>query len=84
MKGVLVLLFILYFWVSFSYIRELSFVGILIVEKLLFLVTNVVFYHNRRYKKVFFDPPEGTVLISCTDDKGRNSSIKIKVKKVDL
>jgi penicillin-binding protein 1C len=54
-------------------------------------VKEVFWYINHQFiakaaagKKVFFDPPEGTVLISCTDDKGRNSSIKIKVKKVDL
>jgi penicillin-binding protein 1C len=54
-------------------------------------VKEVFWYINHQFitkveagKKVFFDPPEGAVLISCTDDKGRNSSIKIKVKKVDL
>lgn len=54
-------------------------------------VKEVFWYINHQFlakapagKKIFFDPPEGNVLISCTDDKGRNSGITIKVKKVDL
>jgi penicillin-binding protein 1C len=35
-------------------------------------------------EKQFFLPPEGSVKISCTDDKGRNRNIRITVKYVDL
>ncbi|MDB5196315.1 MAG: glycosyl transferase [Flaviaesturariibacter sp.] len=34
--------------------------------------------------KVFFVPEEGPVKISCTDDKGRNRNIQIRVRKVRL
>lgn len=51
-----------------------------------------VYWHinNRFYKaaptgtKTFFVPEEGSVKISCTDDKGRNRDIRIRVKYVDL
>ncbi len=48
------------------------------------------FLNNEFYKqsdaksKLFFVPDEGNVKISCTDDKGRNTDVWIKVKKVDL
>ena len=35
-------------------------------------------------EKQFFVPDEGLVKISCTDDKGRNRNIRIRVKYVDL
>jgi penicillin-binding protein 1C len=35
-------------------------------------------------EKQFFVPKEGPVKISCTDDKGRNRNIVIRVKYVDL
>jgi len=44
------------------------------------------YVNDRLYKscpaseKVFFTPKEGEIKISCSDDKGRNSDIKIKVK----
>ena len=53
---------------------------------------NKVFWYvnNQFYKacnpkeKQFFMPPEGPVKISCTDDKGRNRDVWIRVKWVDL
>ncbi|HEY8388225.1 MAG TPA: penicillin-binding protein 1C [Parasegetibacter sp.] len=49
-------------------------------------VSRVFWYINNRYYKsaqpgepVFFAPTEGTVKISCTDDKGRNRNISITV-----
>ena len=43
-------------------------------------VNKIYWYINKRFykdaapgEKVFFDPPEGKVEISCTDDKGRAS-----------
>lgn len=54
-------------------------------------VTKVYWYINNKFykscnagEKQFFVPEEGTVKISCTDDKGRNRDIKISVKYVNL
>jgi penicillin-binding protein 1C len=54
-------------------------------------VTKVYWYiDNKFYKscnageKQFFVPKEGSVKISCTDDKGRNRDIRITVKYVNL
>ena len=54
-------------------------------------VSKVYWYINDQFyktalpgDKVFFIPPEGAVKISCTDDKGRNRSIFIKTKLIDL
>jgi len=50
-------------------------------------VTKVYWYINDQFyktatasAKIFFTPPEGPVKISCTDDKGRNRDIWIRVK----
>jgi len=50
-------------------------------------VKTVYWYiNNHLYKacaateNVFFKPDDGTIKISCSDDKGRNADIKIKVK----
>lgn len=54
-------------------------------------VSKVYWYVNDKFLKAtearsrqFFMPDEGPVKISCTDDKGRNRDIWIKVKKVNL
>jgi penicillin-binding protein 1C len=54
-------------------------------------VSRIFWYINNRFYKVatagsrqFFIPDEGPVKISCTDDKGRNRDIWIKVRYVDL
>jgi penicillin-binding protein 1C len=54
-------------------------------------VTKVYWYVNNRFYKTaaanskqFFVPEEGPVKISCTDDKGRNKDIWIRVKYVNL
>jgi penicillin-binding protein 1C len=54
-------------------------------------VSRIYWYINNRFYKVatagskqFFIPDEGPVKISCTDDKGRNRDIWIKVRYVDL
>jgi penicillin-binding protein 1C len=51
----------------------------------------IYWYINNRFYKIsdarstqFFVPAEGPVKISCTDDKGRNKDVWIKVKYVDL
>jgi penicillin-binding protein 1C len=54
-------------------------------------VSKVYWYINDQFYKVgtanqkqFFAPAEGPVKISCTDDKGRNKNVWIKVRYVDL
>ncbi len=54
-------------------------------------VSRVYWYINNKFykassagEKQFFIPDEGPVKISCTDDKGRNKDIWIKVKCVNL
>jgi len=54
-------------------------------------VSKVFWYINDKFyksantgEKQFFVPLEGSVKISCTDDKGRNRDIKISVKYVNL
>lgn len=50
-------------------------------------VKKVYWYVNDKFvggcdkeKKLFFPPNESTIKISCTDDKGRNRDIKVKIK----
>ncbi|MFY0651435.1 MAG: penicillin-binding protein 1C [Cyclobacteriaceae bacterium] len=52
-------------------------------------VDQVFWYVNDKYYRsalanedIYFNPNEGKVKISCTDDKGRNTDIEIDVKKV--
>jgi len=54
-------------------------------------VTKVYWYINNKYyrstpagSRQFFIPEEGPVKISCTDDKGRNRDVWIRVKYVNL
>ncbi|HTQ27287.1 MAG TPA: penicillin-binding protein 1C, partial [Puia sp.] len=54
-------------------------------------VSKVYWYINNKFYKVsearakqFFIPQEGPVKISCTDDKGRNRDVWIRVRYVDL
>ncbi len=54
-------------------------------------VSRVYWYVNNKFykscaagEKQFFVPEEGPVKISCTDDKGRNTDIKVTVKYVRL
>lgn len=54
-------------------------------------VSRVYWYINNKFykssnpgEKQFFVPQEGPVKISCTDDKGRNRDIRIRVKYVNL
>jgi len=54
------------------------------VSKLYWYVNDQFFKTTTATEKQFFVPDEGPVKISCTDDKGRNRNIWIKVKYVDL
>lgn len=54
-------------------------------------VDQVFWYVNDRFlssslanEAIYFTPEDGNVKISCTDDKGRNTDIEIKVKKVSF
>ncbi|RLD75679.1 MAG: penicillin-binding protein 1C, partial [Bacteroidetes bacterium] len=54
-------------------------------------VDTVYWYINDKFyksaeaiQKVFFKPGEGMLKISCTDDKGRNTNIHIKVKMINF
>ena len=54
-------------------------------------VNKIFWYINNRFYKSadagtrqFFIPEEGPVKVSCTDDKGRNRDIWIRVRYVDL
>jgi penicillin-binding protein 1C len=54
------------------------------VSKLYWYVNDKFYKTTAAHEKQFFIPDEGPVKISCTDDKGRNRNIWIKVKYVDL
>ena len=54
------------------------------VKKIYWYVNNKFYKQTDAHTKTFFKPEEGTTKISCTDDKGRNSDVWIKVKLVDL
>lgn len=54
------------------------------VSKVYWYINNKFYKSSSPGEKQFFVPNEGTVKISCTDDKGRNRDIRITVKYVDL
>lgn len=54
------------------------------VSKIYWYVNDQFYRTTAPGEKQFFVPSEGPVKISCTDDKGRNRNIWIKVKYVDL
>jgi len=54
------------------------------VGKVYWYINNKFYRSAEAGSKQFFVPGEGPVKISCTDDKGRNRDIRIRVKYVDL
>ncbi|MBP6730915.1 MAG: penicillin-binding protein 1C [Chitinophagales bacterium] len=54
------------------------------VKTVYWYVNDKFFKQTDARTKLFFTPDEGGTKISCTDDKGRNSNIWIKVRKVSL
>ena len=50
------------------------------VKKIYWYLNNKFYKSAESGEKVFFTPNEGDIKISCTDDKGRNSNIRITVK----
>jgi penicillin-binding protein 1C len=54
------------------------------VDKVYWYINNKFLRTGQAGGKEFFIPEEGPVKISCTDDKGRNKDVWIRVKYVDL
>jgi penicillin-binding protein 1C len=54
------------------------------VSKIYWYINDQFYKTTSANEKCFFVPEEGSVKISCTDDKGRNRNIWIKVKYVNL
>lgn len=54
------------------------------VNKVYWYINNKFYKSSEARTKQFFVPDEGPVKISCTDDKGRNRDIWIRVKYVNL
>ena len=54
------------------------------VGKVYWYINDKFFKSGEAGGKEFFIPEEGPVKISCTDDKGRNKNIRIRVKYVNL
>ena len=54
------------------------------VQKVYWYINDTYYKTTAAHTRQFFIPQEGPVKISCTDDKGRNKDIWIKVKYVDL
>lgn len=54
------------------------------VNKVYWYINNKFYKSSQAEAKHFFIPEEGPVKISCTDDKGRNRDIWIRVKYVNL
>jgi penicillin-binding protein 1C len=54
------------------------------VSKVYWYINNQFFKTADAGSKQFFIPDEGPVKISCTDDKGRNRDIWVRVRYIDL
>ena len=54
------------------------------VSKLYWYINDKFYKVSNKGEKQFFIPQEGTVKISCTDDKGRNRNIKIQVRYIEF
>ncbi len=54
------------------------------VSKVYWYINDKFYKASRAGEKQFFVPEEGTIKISCTDDKGRNRDIRISVRYVQL
>jgi penicillin-binding protein 1C len=54
------------------------------VSKLYWYINDQFYKTAAPGEKQYFVPADGTVKISCTDDKGRNRNVMIRVKLVNL
>jgi penicillin-binding protein 1C len=52
------------------------------VQTIYWYVNNKFLKNIRVNESSFFEPPDGEVKISCTDDKGRNTDIRIKIERI--
>lgn len=54
------------------------------VEKVYWYINKKFYKSAQANDKIFFQPPEGRIQISCSDDKGRNNDIIIIVKYIEF
>ncbi|MEN8121019.1 MAG: penicillin-binding protein 1C [Bacteroidota bacterium] len=54
------------------------------VDKVYWYINDKFYKKSIPAQKVFFKPDEGMVKISCTDDKGRNANVHIKVEMINF
>jgi penicillin-binding protein 1C len=54
------------------------------VKTVYWYINNKFYKRSDAHAKEFFTPDDTRIKISCTDDKGRNNDIRIKVKYVNL
>jgi penicillin-binding protein 1C len=54
------------------------------VTKVYWYIDDVLYKTAKPGEKQFFVPREGSIKVSCTDDKGRNTNVRIVVKHVSL
>lgn len=50
------------------------------VNEVYWYINDIFFKKSRKHEKIFFEPSEGINKISCSDDKGRNKNVEVKVK----
>jgi penicillin-binding protein 1C len=58
---------------------QLAFTATSDVNKVYWYINDKFFKEASRGEKLFFTPASGMIKISCSDDKGRNSDIVVKV-----
>ncbi|OQX99780.1 MAG: penicillin-binding protein 1C [Bacteroidetes bacterium 4572_117] len=54
------------------------------VDKVYWYINDKFYKLAEPIQKVFFKPGEGNLKVSCTDDKGRNANVHIKVKMINF
>ncbi len=54
------------------------------VDKVYWYINDKFYKSGEPIQKIFFKPTEGMLKISCTDDKGRNTNVHIKVKMINF
>jgi penicillin-binding protein 1C len=54
------------------------------VKKVYWYVNNQLLKEVNANEKIFIQPEEGILKISCSDDKGRNTNVTVTVKYVDM
>lgn len=54
------------------------------VKKVFWYINNQFYKAADRNEKLFIQPEEGKIKISCSDDKGRNSDVWVTIKYIDM